>query len=409
MTVQFEPPPTYADVVLIDESTNHHRFNPIWLKWFVDLTELLKTSGTTSGGSSAITSVVGVLKSDGTTVSAATAGSDYLAPPAGTAILKGNSGGALTDAVAGTDYSAGTAVLTTGILKSTTTTGALSIAVGNDLPVMTATTRGAVPTPPNNTTTFLRGDGTFNTPPAGGSGTVTNTSGALTASAVMVGNGTADAKVLASLGTTTTVLHGNAAGLPSFSAVDLANDVSGNLAVAHLNSGTSASSATFWRGDSVWATPATGGIVNSVSVSTSNGLSGSSSGGANPILTLATTISGMLKGNGTTISAASSGSDYAKPSDYPVTGTPTSWYVTLPGGLIIQGGYITTGAGGTYNLYYPIAFPSACLALIVCPASLIPSFYNASSAIGNNVLSFIATANAGGAVSGTVYYICAGY
>jgi hypothetical protein len=59
--------------------------------------------------------------------------------------------------------------LATGILKNTTGTGVPSIAVNSDLPVMTATIGGAVPTPPNNTTTFLRGDGTFATP-SGGSG-----------------------------------------------------------------------------------------------------------------------------------------------------------------------------------------------------------------------------------------------
>ena len=37
-------------------------------------------------------------------------------------------------------------------------------------PVMTATVGGIVPTPPNNTTTFLRVDGTFAAPAAGGGG-----------------------------------------------------------------------------------------------------------------------------------------------------------------------------------------------------------------------------------------------
>jgi len=57
--------------------------------------------------------------------------------------------------------------LATGILRNTTTTGVPSIAINSDLPVMSATVGGAVPTPPNNTTTFLRGDGTFAAPSAG--------------------------------------------------------------------------------------------------------------------------------------------------------------------------------------------------------------------------------------------------
>jgi len=95
-----------------------------------------------------------------------------------TGMLKGN-GTALLAATVRTDYAEPTTALATGILKNTTTTGAHTIALNSDLPVMTATVGGAVPTPPNNTTTFLRGDGTFSTPAGGGnvSNVATPTSG----------------------------------------------------------------------------------------------------------------------------------------------------------------------------------------------------------------------------------------
>jgi hypothetical protein len=69
---------------------------------------------------------------------------------------------------------------------------------------------------------------------AGGTGTVTHTAGALTANQLVIGNGAADEKVLGGLGTTTTVLHGNAGGAPSFGAVveadiTLANNTTNNV------------------------------------------------------------------------------------------------------------------------------------------------------------------------------------
>ena len=91
-------------------------------------------TATTTPAITLTTSITGVIKGNGTALSAATAGTDYLAPPSGTALLKANSGGALANAVAGTDYVAPSGALGTpssGTLSGCTVDGTDSVGFRN--------------------------------------------------------------------------------------------------------------------------------------------------------------------------------------------------------------------------------------------------------------------------------------
>jgi hypothetical protein len=96
-----------------------------------------------------------------------------------------------------------------------------------------------------------------------------------------------------------------------------------------------------------WTTPTTG-TVTAVSVVSANGFAGTSSGGATPALTLTTTITGILKGNGTAISAAVANTDYMGVGA-PVTKTAD---FTVADGEIW---YINNKSGSTCTVTLPTA------------------------------------------------------
>lgn len=87
----------------------------------------------------------------------------------------------------------------------------------------------------------------------------------------------------------------------------------------------------------------TSGTVQSVSVVSANGLAGTvANATTTPAITLSTSVTGVLKGNGTAISAASAGTDYVAPGG--ALGTPSSGTLTNCTGLPVSTGISGLGS-----------------------------------------------------------------
>jgi len=255
------------------------------------------TTGTLSvaRGGTGVTTLTGLVKGNGTSAfAAAVSGTDYAPATSGTSILYGNGAGGFSNVTVGSGLTFAGGTLSSSAAGGTVTNVSVVTANGLAGTVATSTTTPAI-TLSTTVTGLLKGNGTAISAAVSG----TDYAPATTGTSILKGNGSGGFSS-ATAGTD------YAAATTGTNAQLLANNGSGGFSNVTVGSGLTYSAGT------LAAVTGGGGTVTDVSVVSANGFAGTvANSTTTPAITLSTSVTGLLKGNGTGVSAAVSGTDYA--------------------------------------------------------------------------------------------------